>query len=200
MSRNFSAPKSAPKPASVTTISPNLRPNFVATMELQPWAMFANGPPWTMAGVCSNVCTRFGLIASFIRRAIAPWQPSWCTYTGSPAKLQPITIRPKRSFKSSRSLAKQRIAIISEATVIMKWSSRGKPHTLPPSATVTLRSARSFISRTRVQDNWRKSICNSLPWWMWLSIIADNKLLAAVMACISPVKWRLISSIGTTWA
>ena len=28
--------------------------------ELQPWAMLANGPPWTKAGLLSSVCTRFG--------------------------------------------------------------------------------------------------------------------------------------------
>ena len=33
---------------------------------------------------------------------------------------------------------------------------------------------------------------------MWLSIQAEIKLCAAPIAWISPVKWRLISSIGTT--
>ena len=32
------------------------------------------------------------------------------------------------------------------------------------------------------------------------STIAASRLLAEPMAWISPVKWRLISSIGTTWA
>ena len=36
MSKNFSAPKSAPNPASVTTTSPSLRANLRAIMELQP--------------------------------------------------------------------------------------------------------------------------------------------------------------------
>ena len=35
---------------------------------------------------------------------------------------------------------------------------------------------------------------------MWLSIAAHKRLLAVVIACISPVKWRFISSIGTTCA
>ena len=39
-----------------------------------------------------------------------------------------------------------------------------------------------------------------LPWKMWLSIIAASKLLAAPIAWKSPVKCKLISSIGTTWA
>ncbi len=36
----------------------------VASTELQPCAMLANGPPWTKAGVPSSVCTRFGDSAS----------------------------------------------------------------------------------------------------------------------------------------
>ncbi len=36
----------------------------VAITELQPWAMLANGPPWSNAGLFSSVCTRFGGIAS----------------------------------------------------------------------------------------------------------------------------------------
>jgi hypothetical protein len=35
---------------------------------------------------------------------------------------------------------------------------------------------------------------------MWLSTIAASRLLAAPIAWKSPVKWRLMSSIGTTWA
>ena len=34
--------------------------------------MLANGPAWTVAGVPSSVCIRFGLIASFIKTVIAP--------------------------------------------------------------------------------------------------------------------------------
>ena len=60
MSRNFSPPRSAPKPASVTTTSDSFRPSRVAMTELQPWAMLANGPPCTSAGEPSSVCTRLG--------------------------------------------------------------------------------------------------------------------------------------------
>ena len=35
---------------------------------------------------------------------------------------------------------------------------------------------------------------------MWLSSTAESKLWAAVIAWKSPVKWRLMSSIGTTCA
>jgi len=36
ISKNFSAPRSAPKPASVTTYSDNFKAVFVAIIELQP--------------------------------------------------------------------------------------------------------------------------------------------------------------------
>ena len=78
----FSAPRSAPKPASVTTMSARLRAVWVAIRELQPWAMLANGPPWTRAGVPAMVCTRFGLMASLSSMVRAPWTPSWATVTG----------------------------------------------------------------------------------------------------------------------
>ena len=38
-----------------------------------------------------------------------------------------------------------------------------------------------------------------LPWYRWLSIIAASRLWAAVTACMSPVRCRLSTSIGTTW-
>ena len=46
----------------------------------------------------------------------------------------------------------------------------------------------------------RASIPSWLPQWIWLSIRADKRLCAAPIAWKSPVKWRLISSIGTTCA
>ena len=72
MFRNFSAPRSAPKPASVTVYSESRIDSFVASTLLQPWAMLANGPPWMKAGLFSSVCTRFGLMASFNSTVIAP--------------------------------------------------------------------------------------------------------------------------------
>ena len=44
----------------------------VAITLLQPCAMFANGPPCTSTGVPSNVCTRFGSMASRNSATIAP--------------------------------------------------------------------------------------------------------------------------------
>ena len=53
---------------------------------------------------------------------------------------------PRRFLRSSRSLARQKIAITSEATVMSKPSSRGKPLATPPSEQTISRSARSFMS------------------------------------------------------
>ena len=39
--------------------------------ELQPWAMLAKGPPWTIAGLFSSVWTRLGRIAAE-HRALVP--------------------------------------------------------------------------------------------------------------------------------
>ena len=72
MSQNFSAPRSAPKPASVTANSPKCCAKRVANTELQPCAMLANGPPCTNAGLPASVCTKLGLMASLSRAAIAP--------------------------------------------------------------------------------------------------------------------------------
>ena len=69
---NFSAPKSEPNPASVTTISDKFLAVSVANIELQPWAILAKGPPWTRAGVPSIVWTKFGLIASLSIKVNAP--------------------------------------------------------------------------------------------------------------------------------
>ncbi len=81
-----------------------------------------------------------------------------------------------------------------------KPSSRGKPLAGPPSATVIWRNARSFMSTTRFHAMRRTSKPSSLPWLMWLSIIAASRLFASWIALKSPVKCRLMSSIGTTWA
>ncbi len=81
-----------------------------------------------------------------------------------------------------------------------KPSWRGKPLPGPPRPTVMSRSARSLQSTTRRQVMRRTSKPQALPWWMWLSIIAASRLFASAIAEKSPVKWRLMSSIGTTWA
>ncbi len=41
---------------------------------------------------------------------------------------------------------------------------------------------------------------SALPCWMWLSMSAASRLVATPIAAKSPVKCRLMSSIGTIWA
>lgn len=62
---------------------PSASPAFVASRLLQPWAMFANGPPWMKAGECSKVCTRFGARALRNSAVIAPAAPMSATVIGS---------------------------------------------------------------------------------------------------------------------
>ena len=90
--------------------------------------------------------------------------------------------------------------MISEATTMSKPSSRGTPWAGPPRPITALRSARSLTSTTRFHWMRRASMFSSLPWWMWLSTSAARVLFAIWMAWKSPVKCRLMSSIGTTWA
>ena len=85
MSKNFSAPSSKAKPASVTTMSAKASAALVAAMLLVPCAMFANGPPCRKAGTPSVVCTRFGLIASLSSAAIAPTPLISFAVTGVPS-------------------------------------------------------------------------------------------------------------------
>jgi len=109
-------------------------------------------------------------------------------------------IFPRRRFKSSISSAKQRTAIISEATVMTKWSSLTIPSILLPSPTTTFRRTLSFISRHLFQMICLGSMPSSFPCWIWLSKSAANRLFAEVIAWKSPVKCKFRSSIGTTWA
>jgi hypothetical protein len=103
-------------------------------------------------------------------------------------------------LRSDSEVARQKIAISSLATTMSQPSSRGTPLGVPPSPTTTWRSARSFMSTTRFQVTVLASIPRALPWCTWLSISAASRLLAAAIAAKSPVKWRLMSVIGTTWA
>ncbi len=198
MSKNFSAPRSVAKPASVRQMSPSFSASRVASTELQPCAMLAKGPPCTSAGVPSIVCTRFGWIASRSSAAIAPVTPSASAVTGLPSAVSATSIRPSRCLRSIRSSARQSAAMISEAEVMRKPASRGTPSMRPPSPTTTSRRARSLTSRMRFHATWRTSMPSGLPWWRWLSMAAASRLCAEVIAWKSPVKWRLISSIGTT--
>ena len=77
---------------------------------------------------------------------------------------------------------RQKTAMISEATVMSKPSSRGVPLALPPRPSTMERSCRSFMSMQRRQVMRRGSSPRALPCWMWLSSMAASRLLAAPMA------------------
>ena len=125
MSKNFSAPMSAPNPASVTTMSLVASATRSARTELLPWAMFPNGPQWTNAGPPSRVWSRFGLRASRRRTVIAPATLRSSAVIGVPSRVVASTTRPRRARRSCRSEASARIAMTSDATVITNWVSRG---------------------------------------------------------------------------
>ena len=77
---------------------------------------------------------------------------------GSFLYVKPINISPNRCFKLSKSVAMQRIAITSEAGVILKPSCLGTPFAVPPKPMVISLKALSFISITRFQRMVRGSI------------------------------------------
>ena len=87
MLKNRSAPMSAPNPASVSRKSPHLLPTRSAMTEEFPVAMLPNGPAWTSTGVFSVVCSRLGLMASFMMTVMAPaaWRSS--ALTDSPLRV-----------------------------------------------------------------------------------------------------------------
>ena len=119
---------------------------------------------------------------------------------GAMAALLVKAIRPSFSFRSVMLVDRHSTAMISLATVISKPSSRGTPWALPPRPSTMWRSCRSFMSTARFQVICLTSMPRALPCWMWLSSMAAIRLLAAPMAWKSPVKCRLMSSMGTTWA
>ena len=125
MSKNFSAPMSAPKPASVTTMSFVASATRSARTELLPWAMLPNGPQWTKAGPPSSVWSRFGLSASRSRTVIEPATLRSSAVIGVPSRVVARTTRPSRARRSWRSDARARIAMTSDATVITNCVSRG---------------------------------------------------------------------------
>ena len=78
--------------------------------------------------------------------------------------------------------------------------SRGTPDMVPPRPTMIFRSERSFMSITRRQVTVRGSMPRLLfLFCILLSMMAASKLCAFSMAAKSPVKCRLMSSMGSTW-
>ena len=136
-------------------------------------------------------------MASFMSAASAPVAPRSSAVTGAPSKVKATVRRPRRALRSSRSEARHSTAMISEAAVMVKPVSRGVPWAVPPRPVMTPRRERSLTSRQRCQTIRRTSMPRALPCWTWLSTMAARVFVAAAMAWKSPVKWRLMSSIGT---
>ena len=89
------------------------------------------------------------------------------------------------------------MAMISLAAVISNPDSRGvPPMPRPPRPMTIFRKALSFMSRARFQSTLRGSMRES-PKWIRLSITAESRLFAAVMAWKSPVNCRLMASEGS---
>ena len=142
-------------------------------------------------------CTRFGINASRSSTLMPPTALISPAVTARLSRVCPTTMAPRRRSRSARSSARQKIAMVSVATVMSKPSSRGYPLFEPPSEFTMERSARSLMSTARRNEMRRVSRSSPLPQKMWLSSIAASRLLADVMAWKSPVKCRLMSSIGT---
>ncbi len=83
--------------------------------------------------------------------------------TGFLSRVWPIWIWPSRRCRSAKSLARQKIAMTSEATVMSKPASRGKPLATPPSEVTMERKARSFMSMPRRHVTRRWSMSSLLP-------------------------------------
>ena len=131
---------------------------------------------------------------------MAPCAPRSAAVTGRLSSVCATTIRPSRSFRSAIEVARQNTAITSLAGTMSNPPSEGKPLLTPPRPVTIWRSARSLMSSTRRHVMRRWSMPSALPWKMWLSIMAASRLFAAAIALKSPVKCRLMSSIGMTCA
>ena len=139
MLKKRSPPMVKSNPASVTTkpaldswsssgsVPASLRASLSASTELFPMLMLANGPACTKTGVPSRDCIKLGFMASRIRAVRAPPAPISSQVTGSPARDVPMTMRPRRSRMSERSLLSARMAMHSLATDMSKPVSRVWP-------------------------------------------------------------------------
>ena len=134
--------------------------------ELHPWAMLAKGPPCTKAAVCSVVWTRFGERASSSNAVMAPPTPRSFTVKGLSSVVYPSVMFSMRLRRSSSSVARHSIAIISDAGVMSKPVSLTIPLALPPSPVTTSLNPRSLMSSTRFHRISFKENPLSLFWYM----------------------------------
>ncbi len=169
-----------------------------ASTELQPWAMLAKGPPWTKAGVCSSVCTRFGWIASRSSTLIAPAAWICAAVTFFLAKSRATMMRARRSSRSASEVARQKIAITLggdgdvEAVLAHLAVVAQADHDLAQRAVV-------HVHHAAPRDLRRIDAERVAP----IDLVVDQRRQQVVGrgdAWKSPVKCRLISSIGMTWA
>ncbi len=81
---------------------------------------------------------------------MAPAAPRSSAVIGSPARLQPATIRPSRMRRSAGEAARARIAITSLAVEMSNPAGRSCPASSSPSPIRIRRSIRSLVSSTRL--------------------------------------------------
>ena len=136
-------------------------------------------------------------MASRRSAASAPSAPRSPAFTGVPSRRRPTTRLPMRRCRSAWSAARQNTAMISEAAVMSKPPVRCIWRRIRVSMR---RRARSFRSSARRQPMASRSRSSALPQYRWLSSIAASRLLAAVMAWMSPLKCRLMSASGAICA
>mmetsp|Transcript_13111 Transcript_13111/g.52286 ORF Transcript_13111/g.52286 Transcript_13111/m.52286 type:complete len:272 (+) Transcript_13111:631-1446(+) len=151
MSTNFSAPMSAPNPASVTTKPSeptSLRAILSATTLLLPCAMFANGPACTNTGVSSIVCSSVGMMVSFMSTVRAPPTPRSSAVMGLPSLERATTMSPRRRRMSAREVVRARTAMISLATVMSNCVTRSFPFSVALCPIVIFLRYLSLVSTT----------------------------------------------------
>ena len=178
MLKNFSAPMSAPKPASVTRKSPEWMPIRSATTDELPWAMLPNGPAWTSTGVFSSVCMQVrldGLAHDHGHRA-----GRLELLGGHRLAVGCSRRRCGRAGPAgpASDVARARTAITSEAAVMSKPVWRGTPSCREPEADHDVAQRPVVHVEHPAPGDVAAGRCRaSLPWWRWLSTMADEQVV-----------------------
>ena len=201
MSKNFSAPMSAPKPASVQTI--------VARREGEPIGQdrcccrgrcCANGPEWTKAGAPSSVCSRFGLMASLSRTVIAP---AHAEVFGGDRRAVVVVGRdhPAEGARAGPQVRRQREDghdLRGDGDLPLGLARRAVRLAAQADDDVTQRAVVD-VDDARPGDR-RAGRCRAR---CVVQVVVEEGGRAGCaprpIAWLSPVRWRLKSSIGMTW-
>ena len=150
-------------------------------------------------GVCSSVCSRFGLIASSSSTVIAPAAPRSSAVIGcfflfvaddDAAQALAQVLDAGGEAQHGHDLRRDRDVERASRAGRRLPRRRGRRH-------VCAGRGRRCPRRAARRPKTGRSPA-SLPWLRWLSIIAASRLCAIETACVSPVRWRLKSSIGRT--